>query len=197
MVGPPQEGTAMTHPPAPGADDDAVRWWQAYQLAAHDEAAALRDRAEAGDQHARLQLAGWLGDRGQTEQAIEFVRPLADTGDDVAELWLARWLAGRDEVDELRDRARAGSYHALVELAGWLAEHEHLAELRELVIGQRQLLSGWLARQHQLQLVRLAADLGDEDARRRAERWLARLRERALAGSEHARQDLAQWDDRC
>jgi hypothetical protein len=186
----------MTHPLAADADNDAVRWWQAYQLAEHDEAAELRERAEAGDRHARLQLAGWLADRGRTEEAIEFARPLADTGDDVAELWLARWLAGRDQAGELRDRARAGSYHALIELAGWLADHEHLGELRELVIGQRQLLSGWLARQHQLKLVRLAADLGDQDAQRRVGRWLARLRERAAAGDEHARQDLAQWGDR-
>ncbi len=186
----------MTHSLAEDAGGDAARWWQAYQLAEHDEAAELRRRAEAGDQHARLQLAGWLDDRGRAEEAIGFVRPLADTGDDVAELWLARWLAGRDETDELRDRARAGSYHALVELAGWLAEHGHLAELRELVIGQRQLLAGWLARQGQPRLVRLAAELGDQDARWRVERVLARLRERAAAGSENARQELAEWGDR-
>ncbi len=44
--------------------------------------------------------------------------------------------------------------------------------------------------------VRLAADLGDDDARRHLERWLARLRERADAGDDHARQVLAEWPDR-
>jgi len=186
----------MTHPLAEDTGGDAAQWWQAYQLAEHDEAAELRRRAEAGDQHARLQLAGWLADRVRTEEAIGFVRPLADAGDDVAELWLARWLAGLDEVGELRDRARAGSYPALVELAGWLAGHEHLAELRELVIGQRELLAGWLARQGDLKLLRLAAELGDQDAQGRMERRLARLRERAAVGSEGARRELAEWGDR-
>ena len=40
------------------------------------------------------------------------IRPLADAGDDVAELWLARWLADCDRLDELRERAGSGSYHA-------------------------------------------------------------------------------------
>jgi len=46
-----------------------------------------------------------------------------------------------------------------------------------------------------MKVVRLAADLGDDDARRRLERWLARLRERASGGDDHARQFLAGWPD--
>ncbi len=99
----------------------------------------------------------------------------------MADLWLARWLADADQAGELRQRAGAGSYHALLELAGWLAGHGHLDELRALVAGQRQLLAGWLARQHDMTLVRLAADLGDDEARQRLEMWMARLRERAEA----------------
>jgi len=167
--------------------EDAMRWWQAYLLAGNDQVGELRDRAAAGDEHARRQLASWLSDRAKTEEAIAVIRPLADAGDDIAQLWLARWLAERDHLDELRQRAASGGHHALLELAGWLADHGCLEELRELVVDQRQLLSSWLARQHQMEVVRLAADLGDDDARRRLARWLARLRERADGGDAHAR----------
>jgi hypothetical protein len=180
----------------PGEDtEDAERWWQAYQLAGKDQAGELRERAAAGDEHARWQLASWLSDRSRTEEALEVIRPLAEAGDDTAQLWLARWLADRDHIDELRQRAASGGYHALLELAGWLADHERLDELRELLADQRQLMSGWLARQHDMKVVRLAADLGDEDARCRLARGLDRLRERAAAGNEHARQTLAEWPD--
>jgi hypothetical protein len=39
--------------------DDATRWWRAYLLAEDDQEDPLRRRAEAGDDHAREQLA-WL-----------------------------------------------------------------------------------------------------------------------------------------
>jgi hypothetical protein len=184
----------MNRPPGEGTED-AERWWQAYELAGNDQAGQLRERAAAGDGHARRQLASWLSDRGRTEEAIEVIRPLADAGDDMAQLWLARWLADRDQLDELRWRSASGGYHALIELAGWLADHECLDELAQLLVDQRQLLSSWLARQHDMKVVRLAADLGDEDARRRLAPALDRVRDRAAAGDEHARQILAEWPD--
>jgi hypothetical protein len=110
-------------------------------------------------------------------------------------VWLARWLAESDYPDELRQRADGGSYPALQELAGWLAAHENLDELRDLVTGHWELLSAWLARQEGMREVRLAAELGDEQAQRRLARWLARLRDRAAAGDEHARQFLAENPD--
>ena len=175
---------------------DAERWWRAYQLAENDQAGELRERAEAGDDHARRQLASWLSDRARTEEAIEVIRPLADAGDEVAELWLARWLADADHVDELRGRASGGSYPALHELAEWLSCHEHLAELRALLVDHRELLAGWLARgAYPMRVVRLAAELGDDAARRRLQVWLSRLRERADAGDEHARGFLADNPD--
>ena len=184
----------MTRPLGDTAED-AERWWQAYQLAEHDQAGELRERAVAGDEYARRQLASWLAERARTEEAIEVIRPLADGGDDVAELWLARWLADGDHLDELRQRAARGSYPALHELAEWLAWHEHLDDLRELVVDHWELLASWLARQHNMRVVRLAAELGDDAARRRLELGLARLRERADAGDEHARQFLAENPD--
>lgn len=42
-----------------------------------------------------------------------------------------------------------------------------------------------------MELVRLSADLGDDDARRRLAHWLTWLRERATSGDDHARQALA------
>lgn len=175
--------------------EDAARWWRAYRLAENDQVGELGERAAAGDEHARRQLAGWLSDRAMTQEAIDIIRPLADAGDEVAQLWLARWLAEQDGLDELRQRAASGDYHALVELAGWLAARDRLEELRVLVVEERELLSGWLARQSEIKLVRLAADLGDEDAERRLARGLDRLRERAAAGDEVARQVLAEWPD--
>jgi hypothetical protein len=175
--------------------EDAERWWRAYRLAETDQADELREHAKAGDEHARRQLASWLSDRGSTEEAIGVIRPLADGGDNVAELWLARWLADGDHIDELERRVTGGSYPALHELADWLARHEHLGELRELVVDHWELLANWLARQHNMRVVRLAAELGDDDSRRRLQAWLARLRERAAAGDEHARQFLAENPD--
>jgi len=184
----------MTHPLG-DISEDAERWWQAYQLAENDQAGELRDRAAAGDEHARRQLASWLADRARTGEAIEVIRPVADAGDEVAELWLARWLAGSDQVDELRRRAASGSYPALHELAGWLADHEQMDQLRTLVVDHRELLSGWLARQYNMRVVRLAAELGDDAAQQHLVGWLSRLRERAEAGDEHARGFLAENPD--
>jgi hypothetical protein len=175
--------------------EDAERWWQAYQLAENDEAGELRQRAGAGDEHARRQLASWLAERAATEEAIQVIRPLADAGDDVAELWLARWLADSDQLDELRQRAASGSHPAMQELAGWLARHEHLDELRELVVDHGDMLASWLARQHDMRVVRLSAELGDDAAWRRLKRWLTGLRWRADAGEEHARRFLAENPD--
>jgi len=184
----------MNHPLGDTAED-AERWWRAYLLAENDQAGVLGQLAAAGDEHARRQLAGWLADRARTEEAIEVIRPLADAGDEVAELWLARWLADAGHPDELRQRAAGGSYPARHELAGWLAGHERLDELREFLVAHRELLSGWLARQHGMREVRLAAELGDADARRRLQGWLSRLRERAAAGDEYAQRFLAENPD--
>jgi hypothetical protein len=184
----------MTYPVGDAAQD-AERWWRAYQLAEEDRADELREHSDAGDEHARMQLASWLAERLKTEEAIEVIRPLTDAGDEVAELWLARWLADGGHLGELHQRVASGSYPALHELAEWLAFHEQLDELRELVAGHWELLSGWLARQYDMKVVRLAAELGDDAAQRHLERWLARLRERADAGDEHARGFLAENPD--
>jgi hypothetical protein len=120
---------------------------------------------------------------------------LADAGDDEARLWLARWLAEQDQVGELRRRAADGDDHALIELAGWLAAHDRLDDLRVLVAEERELLAGWLAGRPEVKLMRLAAELGNEEAERRLARWLDRMRERAAAGDEIARQILAEGTD--
>jgi hypothetical protein len=129
--------------------DDATQWWEAYRLAEGDQADELRYRADGGDDHARRQLACWLAERGQPGKAVTVIRPLADTGDDIAQLWLARWLAA----------------------------HRHLDELRELISAPEERfsqLASWRARQGDMDLVRLFAGLGDDDARCRLARRLAR-----------------------
>ena len=175
--------------------EDTERWWRAYQLAGNDQAGELAERAGVGDEHARRQLASWLADRARTGEAVEVIRPLADAGGEVAELRLARWLADGDHLSELRQRAASGSYPALHELAEWLAGQEHLDELRELVARHRELLAGWLARDHGMRVARLQAELGDDKARQRLRGWLTRLGERADAGDEHAQGFLAENPD--
>lgn len=184
----------MTHPLSNTAED-AERWWRAYQLADNDQAGELRERADLGDEHARRQLASWLANRGRTGEAIEVIHPMAGAGDEEAELWLARWLADGDHLSELRQHAADGSYPALHELAEWLAGHERVDELRELIADHRELLAGWLARDHGMRVARLQAEFGDDKARRRLQVWLARLRERAEAGDEPARGFLAENPD--
>lgn len=161
------------------APEDQARWWRAYVLAQNDRIDELRQHAEAGDDHAQRQLASFLSDRRQIDEAITVIRPLADADDDIAQLWLARWLAERDDVDELRRRAGTGDSHALYHLAGWLADQGRLDELRELLTDHRELLaSSWEPTygQHQMDVLRLKADLGDDHARQILLRWLARLR---------------------
>ncbi len=178
------------------ASEDQARWWRAYVLAGNDRIDELRQHAEAGDDHAQRQLASWLSDRGQIDEAITVIRPLADADDEIAQLWLARWLADRDHVDELRRRAGTGDGHALRHLAGWLAGQGRLDELRELLTEHRELLaSNWGSTpgQHQMEVLRLEADLGDDHARQILVRWLARMRESAQAGNEHAQRALAEW----
>ena len=156
---------------------DAARWWQAYSLAENGEVAELRQRAGGGDDHARRQLACWMGERGQPQEAIALIRPLADTGEDIAQLWLARWLAECDQTGELRQRADAGDDHALYELAGWLAAHGRLTELRELIStegGLAALQAFWRTWQVDLEVLRLLEQAGDDDAQRQLAHWLAR-----------------------
>jgi uncharacterized protein (DUF934 family) len=156
--------------PAGNEASDAARWWRAYVLAENDQVDELRESAARGDEHARRQLADWLGDRGRNEEAIEAIRPLADAGDDVADRRLAQWLAERDDLDELRQRADRGSYHASRELATRLAEHDRYDELRERASasgGDHALckLAGWLAQRDMHRELRELAVSADPDRR--------------------------------
>ena len=173
--------------------EDQARWWRAYVLAENDRIDELRQHAEAGDGHAQRQLASWLSDRRQIDEAISVIRPLADADDDTAQLWLARWLAERADVYELKQCAGTGDSHALHHLAGWLADQGRLDELRELLTNHRELLaSSWEPTygQHQMEVLRMKADLGDDHARQILVRWLARMRERTKAGNEYAEYGL-------
>jgi hypothetical protein len=174
----------MTDSSQAGDVQDAVRWWEAYQLAGADDVGELRVRSEAGDEHARWQLAGWLADRRRPAEAAELITPLADAGDNVASMWLARWLADSD-VAELRRRAFAGEYHALQELAELLAQGGHIDKLRQILVTPegriRPELAAWLARQHADEVMELGARAGDEDCLYRLDRR-RRFREAGYSG---------------
>ncbi len=183
----------MVHP-AVDQTDDARRWWKAYLLAEADKVEELRARADAGDEHARRQLASWLYDRARTEEAIVVIRPLAHAGDDVADLWLALWLADTDRLDELRQRAANGSDHALAELA----QRNMHYELRELATGadedRRRLILHAAGRTGLggTDVLRVRVDLGDDSVRWQLAHRLARegqmneLRQRAEGGDRYA-----------
>ncbi len=95
----------------------------------------------------------------------------------------AGWLsAGKPQLGELRQRADAGNDHALDQLAAWLATHHLFDELRKLISAGRgraaQLLSSWQGWPGDMELVRVFADMGDDDARPQLARWLASARAR-------------------
>jgi len=117
--------------------EDALRWWEAYQLAEAGEIDELRARVDAGDDHARWHLASLLAESHREPEAANLIRPLADAGDDIAAMWLARWLVDKyhSSVDaaELRERAQAGDYYSIQALADVLAYQGKIAELRELL----------------------------------------------------------------
>ena len=109
--------------------EDALRWWEAYQLAEAGEIDELQARVDAGDDHARWHLASLLAESHREPEAANLIRPLADAGDDIAAMWLARWLVDKyhssvdaaelrellcpeGEIDELRRRAAAGEPRA-------------------------------------------------------------------------------------
>jgi hypothetical protein len=102
--------------------------------------------------------------------------PAAAPGDAV-QWWEAYCLAENDETDELRRRAGRGDDHARRQLACWLAERGGAEEAAVVI--------------------RPLAEAGEDVARLWLARWLARrgrfgeLRQRADAGDEHARQQLA------
>jgi len=154
---------------------DAVRWWEAYQLADSDETAELEARTAAGDEHARWQLASWLADRGRSDEAADLIRPLADAGDDLAASWLARWLTDERELGE---RAFAGDFYALQVLADLLAVQGRTGELRQVLCGAdgrvRPELATWLSRQGRIDVLEVGAGAGDEDCQRRLARWRMR-----------------------
>jgi hypothetical protein len=178
---------------------DAAQWWQAYCLAENDEAEELRQRSDRGDDHARRQLACWLGDRGRSQEAATVIRPLADAGEDIAQLWLARWLAEYGQAGELRERADAGDAHAVDELAGWLAGQHRFDELRELITAEAGRAGTVRPAGHlgDVSVTRVLADAGDRDAQRQLAGWLARrgdideLRQRANDGDQYAWRYLA------
>jgi hypothetical protein len=77
----------------------------------------------------------------------------------------------------VRQRANAGDDHALYELAGWLAVHGRLTELRGLIStegGLAALQAFWRTWQVDIEVLRLLADAGDDDALRQLARRLAR-----------------------
>ena len=65
--------------------EDAARWWRAYQVAENEHVDELRKLADAGDEHARRQLASWLADCDRLDE----LRQRAENGDDHARQRLA------------------------------------------------------------------------------------------------------------
>jgi hypothetical protein len=156
----------------------------------------LRDRADAGDEAATMQLAVLLTNRGDLDQAEQLLRDRADADDMAAALQLADLLTERGDLDQLRARADTGDWGAARRLADLLAERGDLDRLRARAdAGDREAdrsLADLLAERGDLDRLRARADAGDGGAARRladllAERGdLDQLRARADAGDGHA-----------
>jgi hypothetical protein len=97
----------------------------------------LRARADAGDEHAALQLAGLLKARGDLDGAEEILRARAHAGDRYAARELAGLLEDRGDLDGaeqiLRVRAHAGDRYAARELAGVLARRGDLEGAEQIL----------------------------------------------------------------
>ena len=158
----------------------------------------IRPVADAGDDVAEMWLARWLADCDRLEE----LRQRADSGGYYAVRELARRLGERDMLDELRERTDRADSHALRELTGRLAAHDVPEQLRELIAAtdadrqQMILQAAAFANPAGINVLRVVADLGNNSARQRLARLLARegrldeLRERAENGDDYARQWL-------
>jgi hypothetical protein len=183
----------------PDSDPDAIRWWEAYQLAEADQIDQLRTRTDSGDDHARRAFANLLAEHGSYADAIDVIRPLADAGEDLASLWLGRWLADSDPA-ELRRRAQAGDFYCLQVLADSVRCQASAEEWREVLCTPagriRPGLEAWLARQCDVEVIRIGAEAGDEGCQRRLAWWHARMaeyRRLAAAGDKHAQRMIETW----
>jgi hypothetical protein len=183
----------------PESDPDTIRWWEAYQLAEADEIDQLRTRTDSGADHARRALARVLAEHGRYADAVDLIRPLTDAGQDLASLWLARWLADSDPA-ELRRRAHAGDLNCLEVLADsvrWGAPAEEWRQVLCTPDGRlRPGLEAWLARQGDVEVIRVGAVAGDEECQRKLARWHVRMteyRRLAAAGDTHARLMVEHW----
>jgi hypothetical protein len=110
-----------------------------------------------------------------------------DETDDAARWWRAYQLAEKDQIEELRELAAAGDYHARRQLASWLDDRAYSVSVAD---------PAKLA--EAIEVIRPLADAGDDVAELWLARWLAEcdrmeeLRERAGAGGHHATRQLAQ-----
>jgi hypothetical protein len=146
------------------ADDVSAAIELVRLLADLGELNQLRDRADDGDRYAAAELAEVLADRGDLAQ----LRDRADTGDKNAANKLADVLADRGDLAQLRDRAHSGDWYAASELADVLAERGDLAQLRERAdAGDESAaarLASVLAHRGDLAGLRARADTGDKNA---------------------------------
>jgi hypothetical protein len=118
-------------------------------------------------------------------------------------LWLARWLADIDRLDELRQRADRGSYHAWRALVSRLAERDMHEDLRELIASAdadtRLLIFDAVGGSPPgMKALRVLADAGHKASRTHLGRRLVRegrldeLRQRADNGDEYAQHWLGE-----
>ncbi len=135
-----------------------------------------------------------------------------DSDPDAIRWWEAYQRAEADEMDQLRTRAGSDDDHARCALARLLAEHGSYADAADLIrpLADEKLrevlytpggrirpgLEAWLARQCDVEVIRVGAEGGDEDCQRRLARWhirMAEYRRLAAAGDKHAQLWVEHW----
>ncbi|MGN9913577.1 tetratricopeptide repeat protein [Phytohabitans sp. LJ34] len=192
--------------------------WTAEQrlaeiLAEHGRIEQLRDRANAGDEHAADQLVHLLIARGHTDEATEVLRHHANAYHGRAKQ-LVRLLVAQGRTNEaievLEDRIADGDWYDAERLVELLVNQGHIDETIDVLrphadAGERHmpsLLAQVLAAQDRLdeaiEILRTHADAGNWDAKTRLAELLAAhgrtdaLHTLADAGEEYAAARLSQ-----
>ena len=140
-----------------------------------------RYAADAGDEHAALELANLLEKRGDLDEATQILRDRAEAGDGDAAGQLVRLLTEHGDLEGLRARADAGDPSAAGRLAELLAERGDLDGATQILGPRANAGNEYAAKQ----LADLLVDHSD----------LEGLRAQAHAGNWYAAWRLADYFD--
>lgn len=107
----------------------------AVTLVRADRISEVEARVAGGDRYARRALADWLVRHGRVDEAIDQMQPLAETGNAGACRRLSRLLAGQGRVEEaIAQLQRLPVPDRTANVSGWLASQGRIDLLRQLAV---------------------------------------------------------------